>query len=190
MRSRITNYKKAVKEDVGSISYNCANYSLRFVDNHHQHVFTGDISIVDDTKVRNLFSKGLNYHETRKPEKEKVKSACQAAIDRYINTMSPRVNKDTSAFTPWKVELLKAIETKVSGLKPYNYNSELGNSTSKKCLQELQKDFVIVPIDKASNNIGLVCKSYYHQVLDNEILQSGNFERVQESEADIVNRLN
>ena len=71
--ARITNYRKAVHEDVSSISCNCANYPPGFVDGHHQHVFTGDINIVDDTKVRSLFSKGLNYRETRKPEKEKVK---------------------------------------------------------------------------------------------------------------------
>ena len=42
-RSRITNYKKAVQEDVTSTRCNCANYPPEYVDNHHQHVFTGDI---------------------------------------------------------------------------------------------------------------------------------------------------
>ena len=101
-RSRITNYKKAVQEDVTSTRCNCANYPPEYVDNHHQHVFTGDISIVEDKNVRTLFSKGLNYREPQKPDKAKVKSACQAAIDRYINTVSPQVNMSTSAFNPGK----------------------------------------------------------------------------------------
>ena len=188
-RSRITNYKKAVQEDVSSTRCNCANYPPEYVDNHHQHVFTGDINIVEDKNVKTLFSKGLNYREPQKPDKAKVKSACQAAIDRYINTVSPRVNMNTSAFTPWKVELLKAIDSKLSTVQLYNYNSELGNSASRNYLDKLHKDFVIAPIDKASNNISIVCKSYYHQVLNNEILQSGNFEQVQESEIDVVDRL-
>ena len=108
----------------------------------------------------------------------------------YINNVSTRVNISLTAFTPWKVELLKAIESKLSTVKLYNYNSELGNSVSQNYLNKLHNDFVIAPIDKASNNISIVCKSYNHQLLNNEILQSGNFVQAQESESDVVDRLN
>ena len=36
-------------------------------------------------------------------------------------------------------------------------------------LEELQNQFVIVPIDKASGNIAFVCKQFYAQVLVKEL---------------------
>ena len=35
-----------------------------------------------------------------------------------------------------------------------------------KLLEDLQKDFVFVPTDKASNNISVVCKKFYMKELD------------------------
>ena len=46
--------------------------------------------------------------------------------------------------------------------KPTLYDDEV-----KKCLEELHKNFVIVPIDKASNNIAIICKIFYiSKILD------------------------
>ena len=38
-----------------------------------------------------------------------------------------------------------------------------------KCLSSLHDKYVIVPVDKASNNIVFVCKSYYCECLINEL---------------------
>ena len=38
-----------------------------------------------------------------------------------------------------------------------------------KCLSSLHDKYVIVPVDKASNNIVFVCKSYYFECLFNEL---------------------
>ena len=35
---------------------------------------------------------------------------------------------------------------------------------------------VIVPVNKASNNIGIICKRFYLHILNKEITESGNFE--------------
>ena len=44
-----------------------------------------------------------------------------------------------------------------------------------KYLTKLLNHFVIVPADSAPNNFGIICKSFYLQVLNNEIMKSGNF---------------
>ena len=41
--------------------------------------------------------------------------------------------------------------------------------TSQSSLKKLQEQYVIVPIDKASGNIALVCKRFYAQVLTSEL---------------------
>lgn len=190
IRSRITNYKKAVKEDANSITCNCGEYPEQFIDHNHGHIYTGDIDIIQDKNVKSLFAKGLNYRETQKPDIGKARSACQSAIDIYINSVSQQLKINVILFKPWKVELLKIIDSKLSNSKLYDYNAELGNTDSRRYLERLHKDLVITPIDKANNNIGFVCKYYYHQVLNQEIINSGNFvEEFQQSEDDIVNKV-
>ena len=45
----------------------------------------------------------------------------------------------------------------------------------------------MVPVDKAGNNIAIICKSYYISLLNNEILSS-NFTEVDSNVEDILNR--
>ena len=45
----------------------------------------------------------------------------------------------------------------------------LDNDNVKKELKALQKCFVLVPIDKASNNIAFVCKQHYASVIRAEL---------------------
>ena len=49
------------------------------------------------------------------------------------------------------------------------------NGFSKQENMKLHNHFAIVPVDKAPKNDGIICKSFYLQVLDNEIMKSGNF---------------
>ena len=44
-----------------------------------------------------------------------------------------------------------------------------------KYLTKLHNHFVIVPVDKAPKNVGIICKSFHLLVLNNEIMRSGNF---------------
>ena len=43
-------------------------------------------------------------------------------------------------------------------------------------LNHFHSQFVVVPVDKASTNIGIICKWFYLHVLSKEITESGNFE--------------
>ena len=74
---------------------------------------------------------------------------------------------------PWIVVVSEKIRTKISALKKSNYVKEVNEVLrSNECLQsleELQNQFVIVPIDKASGNIAFVCKRFYAQVLVKEL---------------------
>ena len=45
-------------------------------------------------------------------------------------------------------------------------------------LDKLHKDFVVVPIDKASNNVPFICKNHYAEVIKSELkfsLQTENY---------------
>ena len=45
----------------------------------------------------------------------------------------------------------------------------LKDTRCRTALRELHKEYVLVPADKASNNIIIVCKKYYTEVITNEL---------------------
>ena len=54
-----------------------------------------------------------------------------------------------------------------SSVKPKAVKPVLKNDVSLSCLEKLQQQFVLVPIDKASNNIVFICKYFYiRRILD------------------------
>lgn len=55
-------------------------------------------------------------------------------------------------------------------------------------LKEFGKEFVFVPADKAANNIIIVCRKYYIEVLQKEITSSQTFQLTQFSENEIANK--
>ena len=54
-------------------------------------------------------------------------------------------------------------------------------------LKELHKSFVVVPTDKAANNVSIICKKYYHQCMQAELM-SNVYEPVSTSEDDIIDK--
>ena len=58
---------------------------------------------------------------------------------------------------------------------------------SRNKFQELSKRFVFVPADKAANNVVVVCRKYYTDVLKNEILNSSTCKSIRFTESHIVN---
>ena len=49
------------------------------------------------------------------------------------------------------------------------------NYENMKYLMKLHNHFGIVPVGNAPKNVGIICKSFYLQVLNNKIMKSGNF---------------
>ena len=47
---------------------------------------------------------------------------------------------------------------------------------------------VIVPVDKAAKNVGIICKAFYIQILKEEVVESGNFIEFQDINDGIITR--
>ena len=58
--------------------------------------------------------------------------------------------------------MLKKIKSKKA-------KSVFDDDKAKAELKRLQNDFVIVPIDKAANNISFICKQHYAEVILSEL---------------------
>ena len=175
IRSKITNYKEVINAGITPTQCNCDTHDGSFKDANSGHVLTGKLDIIENTELRTLLKKGLNFREVPSANKTTVYKTIVSSIDSYINKISDITKTPILQFKPWKMEILKQIHERLGKLNLYRHNNVL----SKKCnideLKRLQEHWVFIATDKASNNITVVCKKHYMNILDNEILNSGNF---------------
>ena len=188
IRNKILNYKETICDpNPEKFTCACLEYPSNYVDNHHKHIFTGDLGIIKNKELRTLMEKGLGYHDQQAPNKDKAHISFVSGIDTYIDKTSRQYSIPISKFTPWKTELLKIISDKLEKSNSYKYNNVISNKNVKKALEDVHKDFVIVQVDKASKNMVLVCKKFYMDILTNEIEYSATFQQSAISEADLLN---
>ena len=187
IRSKVINYKQAMDEEESHpATCNCTNYDNTFIDGHHKHVFTGNLAIVGNNALKKLLGKGLNFREPQPPNKTIAYESIVSALDSYIYNMSTALNKSVQNFQEWKVVILHEVKKRLDTMRSYRYNKVLSsNSVEEVALKNLQKDFVFVPVDKAGNNIAIICKYYYLSQLNKEI-SSANFTEVNTSIDDIL----
>ena len=120
-----------------------------------------------DVRLRKLLSKGPNFREHRTINFNKCKIEIIKALENFI--LKYKLNNQD--INDWKNSIIKAVDERIYRLKPFvklNVSKPvLKNDSSVACLEDLQQQFVIVPIDKASNNIAFVCKAFYiKRILD------------------------
>ena len=161
-------------------------------------VITGDLSIIPNSKLRDLIAKGLKYGEPRKLDWDKNLSLLCKAVDQYALQWAKREIVELLVLSSWKEIVKGQIEERISKLKQ-NFKQPTGkvlqNADVKACLSDLHNKYVFVPADKAPNNIIIIRKRYYIETLikelglDNCSTPTGNstYTSCQMSSKDIVN---
>ena len=185
IRNKIFNYKQTVNnintEDsitygTGIVDCDCA--SSPFVDENHKHIVTGDLRIINNNKLKKLISKGPNYREPRSINWKRCREKIELGLDTCVEKMiSSKKDLHEGALIAWKNEVLKRVEEKISDLKkrikPKPTSPTLKDPDVVTYLDQLHEKFVLVPIDKAANNVAIVCKKFYVEVILREIGASG-----------------
>ena len=202
IRNKILNYKDTVEsiyidEDVSFITNtgDCQCSDSEFCDPHHKHIVTGDLRIVENTKLRKLLSKGPNYREPCTINFNKCISAITAALTTCITNLSDKYKIKAAKFTTWKNTIMSNVIQKIAYLKtktlPSPTKSTLNDPDVMAYLEELRRHFVIVPIDKAANNFSFICKKYYVSRILQEVGLNGSpsttYNNVDIPKADIIN---
>ena len=189
IRSQILNYKKFVQKELDlekfsqnpkSITCNCKNYSRKFVNEDRGHVLTGNLQIIKNNKLRKIFTKGPKFREPKKIDWEEAKTTIHFGIDSFINNLAETKRVDKSYFDNWKFSLFNMVGEQISRLSNkvvvHEVNSVFKNEDAKAELIRLHRDFVVVPIDKASSNVSFICKNHYADVIKTELKFSVNQE--------------
>ena len=114
--------------------------------------------VIENVKLRALVTK------VPKPNKinwKLMKTMVLDSIDLYAEQWSKREQIDLKYLSEWKDQIKKIVVECISSLKEKIRTPKqktLNDSDVKDALNRLHDDFVLVPADKATNNVIVVCK--------------------------------
>ena len=123
-----------------------------------------------------MLAKGLNFREKQPLNATKADRSAQSAIDTYIGNISNVTKIQIKLFSPWKTFVLDKVKSMLQNAQKHPVTTILNKKENKDYLDLFHSQFVLVPVDKAGNNIGIICKTFYLNILYKEITESGNFE--------------
>ena len=116
-------------------------------------------------------SKGAKFRLKPSISKSKLWGIIDEAMLKLKKKMARKCKIKEVCFEMWFDVLKKKIKRRHQSLKHYQLESNdiFEREDVKTYLKKLHERFVIVPVDKASNNYAIICKVFYIKVLMNEM---------------------
>ena len=178
--SKMFKYKQTVQAvDIKTKppSCNSINYhESKFVYSPSGHVITGDLDIVNNVKLRELISKGPKYRVPKPINWGHNFKLLMDAVEEFARKWSKREEANVNSLSEWVKAIKNKISHRISKLKYFmksKVNCVFKDKDVVQCLTSLQNKYVIVPADKAPNNMVFICKNYYIDCLKNELGLTG-----------------
>ena len=158
------------------IKCNCSHYSDDFINQDRKHILTGNLRIIKCNKLRKLLSKGPKYREPTEIKWEDAKAVIEGGVNEFMGNLSETKRISQMTLSNWKNSIFELVDRRINKyapkIKSKKVKSVFDDSTAKSELKRLQNDFVIVPIDKAANNIAFICKQHYAEIILSELKYS------------------
>ena len=177
IRSKIVNYRQTHLEGLDHRTMTCeCSLKPQYVDSYHGHIATGNLNLIENTELRELISKGLNHRDQVTPNKNRAYTDIKNGIKEYITKMSKKLKKPEVCFSEWKSLVLEKVWLNLEKKKSVGANRVLSKECVQNELENLHKLYVLVPTDKAANNVTIMCKKFYLALIDKEVCSS-NFQK-------------
>ena len=174
--SKIFNYKRSLQQiDFNSLSQNplpCTCPGSEFLYAPCCHVVTGDLSIVQNDKLRDLLRKGPKFREPVSFSWHQNFDIIMDACETYARQWAKKEDVELDTLSEWIKSIGEVVKRRIRRLKhSVNTRSEsiFRDPDVVRELSRLHDNFVIVPADKASNNYTFVCKRHYVDILIEEL---------------------
>ena len=127
-----------------------------------------------------MIRKGPVFIEQNNIDWEVNLKNCKASVSKYVKKWARIASVDRQVLRDWEETVHECIEQRVRCLKQQHVNWRkkhvLKNRVHLDYLNKLHENYVLVPADKAANNVIVVCKKYYLDVVLKE-LESTNSTR-------------
>ena len=150
----------------------CQCKESKFCYEPHGHVITGDLRVIENARLRELVAKGPKYREPNRVNWKATETMFLDSIDLYAKNWPKREQVDLRYLSEWKDHLKELVTGRISNLKGHFKSPKckvLDQPDVKDTLHKLQTNYVLVPADKAANNVKIVCKKYYIDTLVKEL---------------------
>ena len=139
-----------------------------------------------------MILKGPTYREQNNVNWNVNLKNCKEAVSKYMRKWADQANVDIRVLRDWEKTVHKCIEEKVKVLKQRHINRRrkhiLKSRVHLEYLNFLHENYVLVPADKASNNILVVCKKYYLDVILKELSLTTTYEEVNSDCVSLVSK--
>ena len=168
--SKIFNFNKFVSSlnitgspnDLSALPCKCNNSP--YTDQHHGHIMTGNLSLIKNNRLRALFSKGPKYREPKSVDWDKARECIRSGVKSCAVSWCQKHKKNEALLMDWVNSVMEQVDRRIAVLQSLE-NSRMELPTLKdpvclKALQQLQSDYVIAPIDKATGNVAIICKRH------------------------------
>ncbi|MCG8117960.1 MAG: hypothetical protein N0E45_21750 [Candidatus Thiodiazotropha endolucinida] len=124
------------------------------------HVITGNLKIIPDKRIRNIVSKGPKYRFPSYIDFNKCQDEIAKALNNFGDRWCKREGVEYNALKEWKTNIFKIIGKRIEF---YSQNSNLLPPKPKSNFRHLKHGiqtfhgkYVLVPADKAANNVVVV----------------------------------
>ena len=188
VRDKIFNYNTVIGDFIPDSTCTC--HSSEFLDKDHGHVVTGDLNIIKNSDLKNLIRKGPNFREPRTINWKDTEKSLKEDVSKFISKWSDKVGIPEVCFSEWRNAVFGHLEDKIKRLKKrskYVKHVSVIKSCSEE-LKELHEKYVMTPIDKASNNVGFICKKYYLELIKKET-ESATYEECGDTVNETIDHL-
>ena len=123
------------------------------------------MKIISDSQIRNIVSKGPKYRFPSHIDFNRFREEIAYALNDFGNRWCKRENVENRALKEWKLSIFNIVDKRI---KFYSQNTNFlppkHKSTFrhlKQGIQEFHRKYVLVPADKAANNVVVVCRLQY-----------------------------
>ncbi|GFV36224.1 hypothetical protein TNCV_2232711 [Trichonephila clavipes] len=137
-------------ELLSSESCKCNQYR-DYIDDYHQHVVTGDLSIVKDDLLRNFMEKGTGFRLMITKNKSNVMKQIIKDLDKFYLKMAIKYGMPIEAFNQFR----SYVATEIRELD-FTVENEIMYKDLKSSIVNIQNDFVITYVDKVSANYAII----------------------------------
>lgn len=128
-----------------------------FVNRHHGHIITGDLSIVQNEHLRTVMSRGAKFRDCVDMSVEKLERSLTNNLKNFKTKWSDKERLENGALNEWEQKVRLYMKRKIQQLRRNQEISVRGanimnKADVKKEIERLQHLFVITAVDKAANN--------------------------------------
>ena len=147
--------------------------------------------MISDSRIRKIVSKGPKYRFPSYINFDKCGEEIASALNDFGNRWCKREGVEDNALQEWRRSIFTIVDKRI---KFYSQNTNLLPPKPKSSfrhlkqgIQEFHRKYVLVPADKAANNVVVVCRPHYANTLKQELDGTMAYLETDTDEMSVVN---